>query len=140
MMKKKNMDIENLTPKIFIKKINVDKAKTIPLNTPNNLGYIRHFPAATKEWSSSIYAHYNNNHIKSLPILDKNLVKLIRSYFNFYHPSGDLTSGRVLLRFRRTSLKQIFVSKAELKHTNSNVIINIDIYNLQKRLLWVEYL
>lgn len=117
-----------------------DKAKTIPLNQPNSLGYIRHFPPATSEWSSSIYAHNNNNHIKSLPILDKNLVKLIRSYFNFYHQKGDLTSGRVLLRFRRTSLKQIFVSKAELKHTNSNVIINIDIYNLQKRLIWVEYL
>lgn len=36
-------------PKIYIKKINIDKAKTIALKTPNNLGHIRHFPAATKE-------------------------------------------------------------------------------------------
>lgn len=81
------LTIENLTPKILKKKLNLDKAKTIPLNTPNSLGHIRHFPAATKEWSSSIYAHYNSNHIKSLPTLDKNIVKLIKSYFNFYHLS-----------------------------------------------------
>jgi hypothetical protein len=36
------------TPMIFNKKVN-DKSKTIPLNTPNTLGHIRHFPAATKE-------------------------------------------------------------------------------------------
>jgi len=132
------LTMENLTSKILKKKINLDKAKIIPLNTPNNLGYIRHFPPATKEWSSSIYAHYNNNHIKSLPILDKNLVKLIKSYFNFYHLSENLKSGRRLIRFRRVSLIKIFVSKAELKHTNSKVIINIDLYNIQKRLLIEE--
>lgn len=138
------LTIDNLTPKILKKKINVDKAKTIPLNTPNSLGHIRHFPAATKEWSSSIYAHYNNNHIKSLPILDKNLLKLIKSYFNFYHQSEnlkqELKSKRLLIRFRRVSLKKIFLSKAELEHTNSKVIINIHIYNLQKRLLKGEIL
>lgn len=37
-----------MTPIILKKKIN-DKAKTIPLNTPNNLGYIRYFPATTAE-------------------------------------------------------------------------------------------
>jgi hypothetical protein len=134
------LTMENLTPKIFIKKINLDKAKTIPLNTPNSQGYLRHFPAATTEWSSSIYTYYKNNHIKSLPILDKNLVKLIKSYFNFYHKSEKLKSERILLRFRRVSLKKIFLSKAELKHTNSKVIINIHLYNLQKRLLMEEIL
>jgi len=37
-----------MTPFIFKKKIN-DTCKTIPLNTPNDLGHIRHFPATTKE-------------------------------------------------------------------------------------------
>jgi Mitochondrial ribosomal protein (VAR1) len=132
--------MENLIPKIFIKKRNIENAKIIPLNTPNSQGYFRHFPAAITEWSSSIYAHYNNNHIKSLPILDKNLVKLIKSYFNFYHESEKLKSERILLRFRRVSLKKIFISKAELKHTNSKVIINIHLYNLQKRLLMKEFI
>jgi hypothetical protein len=132
------LSLENLTPKIFIKKINIDKVKTIPLNTQHSLGYFRHFPATNTEWSSSIYAHNNNNHIKSLPILDKNIVKLLKSFFNFYHISELLKTEHVLLRFRRTSLKKIFVSKAELKHTNSKVIINIHVYNLQKRLLMFE--
>lgn len=129
-------------PKIFIKKINIDKTKTIPLKTPNNLGHIRYFPAATKEWSSSIYVHYNNNHIKSLPVLDKNIVKLIKGYFNFYHKSDNFKfeyiSKRLLLRLRRLTLNKIFVSKAELEHTNSKVIINIHVYNIQKRLLMYE--
>jgi len=127
------------TPIILKKKLN-DKAKTIPLNTPNDLGYMRYFPATTAEWSSSIYAYNNNNNIKSLPVLDKKLVKLIKSFLNFYHKSEKLKSKskRVLLRFRRLSLKKIFVSKADLKHTNSKVIINIHVYNLQKRLLKKE--
>jgi len=132
----KEVEVE-MTPIIFKKKLN-DKAKTIPLNTPNFLGHIRHYPATTKEWSSSIYAYNNNNDVKSLPVLDKNLVKLIKSFLNFYHQSEKLKSKRILLRFRRVSLKKIFVSKAELKHTNSKVIINIHVYNIQKRLLMKE--
>jgi len=137
---KNSKEVEfHTTPMILKKKIN-DKAKTIPLNTPDNLGYIRYFPATTTEWSSSIYAYNNNNDIKSLPVLDKKLVKLIKSFLNFYHKSEKLKSKskRVLLRFRRLSLKKIFVSKAELKHTNSKVIINIHVYNIQKRLLMKE--
>jgi hypothetical protein len=135
-------EISKVEPKIFIKKTNIDKNKTIPLKTPDYLGYIRHYPPATAEWSSSIYAHYNNNHIKSIPILDKNLLKLIKSYFSFYHKSElyvksddeplDI-SNRLPKRFKRASFKRIFINKAELKHTNSKLIINIDLFNLQIR-------
>jgi hypothetical protein len=125
---------EDKVPNIFLKRINVDKVKTIPLNLPNSVGFAPYYPSATKEWTSSIYAHYNNNHIKSLPVLDKNVVKLLKSYFNFYHISENWKERRIT-RFRRTSLNQVFISKAELKHTNSKVIINIDVYNLQKRVI-----
>lgn len=40
--------VSRMTPIILKKKIN-DKANIIPLKTPNGLGHIRHFPAATKE-------------------------------------------------------------------------------------------
>jgi hypothetical protein len=36
------------------------------------------------------------------------------------------------LRFRRLSVNKIFVSKAELKHTNSKVIITLYVYNEEK--------
>jgi hypothetical protein len=36
------------------------------------------------------------------------------------------------LRFRRLSIKKIFVSKAEIKHTNYKVVITIYVYNREK--------
>jgi len=38
----------DMTPMILKKKIK-DKANIIPLKTPNDLGHIRHFPAANRE-------------------------------------------------------------------------------------------
>ena len=42
---------------------------------------LRHFTPAAQEWFNSIYA-YNKNYIKSLSIADKNLMFLLKSYFN----------------------------------------------------------
>jgi hypothetical protein len=129
-----NQNMEIIKPLIFTKKLN-DNHKIIPLNiTGNTLGPTRHFPPATKEWFNSIYA-YNNNSLKNLSIADKNLSKLIKSYFNLYFSKNVLKSRRIATRFRRLSLNKIFISKAELKHTSSKVIITLYIYNEEKRLL-----
>lgn len=127
-----NIEVSN-KPLIFTKKVN-DKSKIIPLNLNNNtLGEKRHFPPATKEWLNSVYA-YNSNYIKSLPVADKNLMKLIQSYFNFF--KKDLSkSKRLRIRFRRLLVSKIFVGKAELKHTSSKVIITLYVYNKQKEML-----
>lgn len=129
-----NQKIEMLKPLIFSKKVNL-KHKIIPLDViTNTIGPIRFFPPATKEWFNSIYA-YNQNSIKNLSIADKTLSRLIRSYFNFYFNKKVLKSKKIAMRFRRLSFKKIFISKAELKHTNSKVIITLYIYNEEKRLL-----
>jgi hypothetical protein len=39
------------------------------------------------------------------------------------------------MRFRRLSLKKIFLSKTELKHTNEKIIITLHVYNEEKRIL-----
>lgn len=125
---------QNIKPFIFTKKIN-DNYKVIPLNiTTNTSGPIRHFPSATKEWFNSIYA-FNSNSIKNLSIADKNLVRLIKSYFNLYFNKSILKSKRVATRFRRLAVKKIFISKAELKHTNSKVVITLYVYNEERRIL-----
>jgi Mitochondrial ribosomal protein (VAR1) len=49
-----------------------------------------------------------------------------------------LKSQRIATRFRRLSLNKIFISKAELKHTSSKVIITLFIYNEEKRLLSIR--
>ena len=129
-----NEHTQNIKPFIFTKKIN-NKYKVIPLNiTTNTSGPTKHFPSATKEWFNSIYA-FNSNSIKNLSIADKNLIKLIKSYFNLYFNNSLLKSKRVATRFKRLAVKKIFISKAELKHTSSKVIITLYVYNEERRIL-----
>jgi len=132
-MNNKNENLE-IKPIIFNKKKNT-KSKVIPLKIINNdFGQARHFPSTNMEWFNSVYA-YNNNYIKSLPVADKNLMDLVKSYFNFYFSRMILKSKRIRIRFKRLSVKKIFVGKAELKHTSSKITITLYVYNEEKRLL-----
>jgi hypothetical protein len=123
----------NNYPSIFNKKINnviVPRPDKFVVNT---LGPTKHSPASTREWFNSIYT-YNNNSMKDLPNLDKSLGKIIRSYFNasimpFYTNSTPIPKKRLKTRFKRLSLKNIFVSKAELKHTSDKVIITLYVFD-----------
>jgi len=73
--------------------------------------------------------------IKSISIAQKNLTKLIKSYFNIYYNDKFLYSKRILTRFRRLAASKIFVNKAELKHTSTKVSITLYIYNEERRRL-----
>jgi len=130
-------------PKIFynnscnnISKYKNTKVVSLDKNSYNNniVDYTKHFPPANKEWSNSIYA-YNKNSIRFLPVADKLVIRLIKSYFYLFSPEFEkkISSLRLRIRFRRLSINRIFVSKAELKHTNSKVIITLYIYNRQKK-------
>jgi DNA-binding XRE family transcriptional regulator len=144
-----NPDMRRITRRIFTKKIN-NNSKSIPLkHTINTIGETRHFVPSTKEWYNSVYA-YNSNYIKNLSIADKNLSRIIKSYFNMYL-SGKLLKtpqvGFLKTRFKRLSMKKIFISKAELKHTTTKVIVTLYVYNEEKRILqslytdlWTKYL
>ena len=126
--------VENKKPLIFSKKVNASP-KVIPLNkVKNTLGPMRYFPPACQEWSNSIYA-YNNITIKGVNIAQKSLTSLIKSYFNLYFSKKLLYSKRILTRFRRLAASKIFISKAELKHTSTKVIITLYIYNEERRRL-----
>lgn len=120
---------------ILNKKIKNSKCKIISFlkqeNDPNQTIF---YPPASKEWFNSIYA-YNKNFLKSLPVVDKIIIKLIKSYFNFYNRKDEIKVKlrRLRTRFRRLSINKIFVSRAELKHFTSKVIITIYVYNRQKR-------
>jgi hypothetical protein len=100
----------------------------------NTLGSIRYFPPANQEWNNTIYT-YDNNYIKNIIIADKSLSKLIKSYFNLYFGNKIITNKGMITRFKRLITNKIFVSKAELKHTSSKVIITLYVYNEEKRIL-----
>ena len=94
----------------------------------------KHFPPVNKEWLNSIYA-YNNSTAKVLPIADKVILRLIKSYFNFYSKKLEkkVRMPRIRARVRRLSTDRMLVSKAEVKHTSDKAIITIYVFNRQKK-------
>jgi hypothetical protein len=99
----------------------------------NDMGIIRHFPANTKYWNNSIYS-FNKNTVKSIPVLDSIVNNILRMYFNL---KSNVNLNSVFVRkrtkIRRLSSTKIFVSKAEMKHSNDKIIINLYTYNRNKK-------
>jgi len=137
--KLKRYNIENNTPLLLKKK---SKNKIIkPLTyIRSDTGKMRHFTPAAQEWFNSIYA-YNKNSIKSLSIADKNLMYLLKSYFNSKKKHKILNIKRknkekpLLPRLRRISAKRVFIGKGDLKHTSTKVIITFYVYNTESMFL-----
>nr|ACZ97563.1 ribosomal protein 3 [Sarcotrochila macrospora] len=133
-------------PYIFIKKQKQDwESKVIPFKVKtSDMGKPRHFPPAAQEWKNSIYS-YNINYNKLLPVADKTLMSLVRNYFNFYKkkikikikPQNEKVSCTIRKRSigKGLSANKIFIAKGNLKHTNSNVLITLYIYNVEKNYL-----
>lgn len=84
----------------------------------SNQRFKTHFPPAIKEWNNSIYT-FNPNLSISLSAIDKMVIKIVKSFFNAYF----------ILNKNLSVNNKIYVSKPEIKHTNSNVIITIYKYN-----------
>lgn len=129
---------------IFNRNIN-NKYKLIPFNESiNTTGEIKYFPSVSKEWKNSIYS-YNQNTTKNFPVLDSSVYNIIKNYFNLYFNHNFIfnklkdqnidISSYSDSEYTTKSYKQIFVSKPEIKHTNSKALITIFTYNKQGRSL-----
>lgn len=113
------------------KKLNVKPLKYIYSDT----GKTRHYVPAAQEWFNSVYS-FNHNYTKLLPTADKNLMKLLKSYFNSSLKLNKFYKIKQLAtRYKRLSAKKIFVGKGDLKHTNDRVIITFFVYNTEKMFL-----
>ncbi len=115
------------TNKLFTIKKNKSPIKTIAYIN-NDSGKRRHFTPAAQEWYNSIYS-YNKNYARLLPSADKNTIKLLKSYFNFYLSPNVLKTKSILNRYRKLSTNKVFVGKGELKHINNKVVITSYVYN-----------
>ena len=116
---------------VFIKKIN-NNHKLVPFNiSSNDVGKTKYLPPISKEWKNSVY-NYNSNNTINYPVYDLNINSLIKSYFNLYFNHKYVGHKYISRKRKRKSLNKIFVSKAEIKHTNSKAIITIYIYNREK--------
>ena len=67
---------------------------------------------------------------------DLNINHLIKSYFNLYFKPDFIKHKYIPKKKKLKSNNKIFVSKAEIKHTNSKAIITIYVYNRDKSILY----
>jgi len=131
LFKKKQKNISNiLDDKPIISLLKQEQEK---MDLKDKPGPIIFYPAATKEWFDSIYT-YNKVYIKSLVHKDNIVNNLIKSYFNLnlLDVKDKLKFRRRRVKSRRNSVNRIFVSRAEMKHTNNKVIITVYTYNKHK--------
>jgi len=116
--------------------------KIIPLNNQiGDLGVGKYLPSYSKEWNNIIYS-YNKNTLKNIPSNTLNVNKIIQSYFNLYFKNQKFIGSKkfVLLKRRRNFLRRIYVSNAEIKHTNNKAIITLFNVNREKKILQKKYL
>jgi hypothetical protein len=125
-----NIINSNNTPVLFNKKNNKTLVKNLT-HALNDTGKTRHYTPAAQEWFNSVYS-YDSNYTKTLPVLDTNLIKLLKSYFNFEIKDNILKSKPLATRFKRLSTKRVFVGRGDLKHTSNKAIITFYIYNTTK--------
>lgn len=112
----------------IIKKTRINK----PYNF-DNTDSLKHFPASTRYWDSSIFM-YNDKTLSLISNINRLAIKFIRNYFFLYNKNIEQKIRRKKLynRRRKLSINRIFLSKGEFKHTNNKVVITLYIYNKQK--------
>jgi ribosomal VAR1-like protein len=106
----------------------------------SDTGKVRHFTPAAQEWYNSIYT-YDTNYLKTLPVANKNLMSLLRSFFNLQLNLNLMQNKtkRLLLRFRRVSTKKVFIGRGDVKHTSNKVLITFYVLNTEGMLLSQNY-
>lgn len=136
-MKKNNIKLKNSLnlnkSNIFSKYIN-NKYKLVPLKSSNFFEPRKYFPSESKEWTNNIY-YFNSNYIKNLPVYDLSINKLLKNYFELYLNFKNIKSRVILAKKKYSSFNKIFISKAELKHTSSKVIITVYVFNRERIVL-----
>lgn len=92
---------------------------------------IINYPSSTKEWFNSVYS-YNKSYIKPLVALDLLINKLFDGYFNMVEwKVKNIFKRRRAKRYNYSSNK-VHLSRAEVKHTSTSIIILLYIHNRSK--------
>jgi hypothetical protein len=124
----KIMNNKNTKNLIFLKKVK-DKFKLISLKKNKNyIGDPKYSSPNSKEWKNQVY-FFNINSIKDLPSHDININKIIKSFFNMYLKKNILFNKYISHKSKFLSLYKTYVSKPEIKHFNSKIIITIYIFD-----------
>jgi hypothetical protein len=68
----------------------------------------------------------------NLPVYDLKINSLIKGYFSLFFNNRFLKHKYISRRNKRKSLNKIFVSQAEIKHTNNKALITLYVYNKER--------
>jgi hypothetical protein len=113
---------------INAKKQNAKIQTKLNLNEYKN---IIHYPSSNNEWFNSVYS-YNKSHIKPMVAIDVMLNNLFKSYFNMLQYKKKILYKRRSVNKKRYSANKVYVSRAEIKHTNTKILVILYIYNKYK--------
>ena len=117
---------------ILNKKIKNNKSKkSFFFKQENDLNQTILYPPASKEWFNSVYS-YNKSYIKSLITTDILLNNLFKSYFNMFEDKIKVFFKRRRSNKNHYLSNKLYLSRAELKHTNTKILIILYVYNKQK--------
>ena len=138
LVKKTEENIKNINKEI--KTINIKNSKNE--KHKENINVLdrdtRHFAPASREWNNSVYT-FNKNNLTDVAIKDNTVSNYIKNYFNLTPiPMVITKSKRMRDLVKRSSTKQLFVSKPEIKQTNDKAIINVYTYDREKKLFFRE--
>ena len=131
-LKKKQIIFNDKSLKI--NSIKERNSKIQPKLENNEYKNIIYYPSSTKEWFDSVYS-YDKSYIKSLITKHTILNSLFRNYFNMFENKIKVLFKRRRANKNRYSSNKIFISRAELKHTNTKLFIILYTYNKQKSLI-----
>ena len=93
----------------------------------------RHYSPAGKEWKNSTYS-FNKTTSQEVVAKDKIAANSIRDYFNLTpKPNIIRKSKRMRDWLKRSSIRQLFTSKPEIKQTNDKAIVTIYTFDRYKR-------
>lgn len=131
---------KNLNMKIFDNNLSKNPKTVILKKKVGDIGKTKYLPSFTKEWKNIIYS-YNKNMLKNIPMNDQNVNKIIQSYFNLYFKDYKYIGSTkfILHKRRRNLLRRIYVSNAEIKHTNNKAVITLFTVNREKKILKNKY-
>jgi hypothetical protein len=124
-----------LNLKIFHKNIKINYNLQKSNKRINKYIIPKYYPAYFKEWKNTIYL-YNRKNLQNLPILNLNINHIISHYFFLFFKNNRFINSKFIHRKKiRFLLKKIYVSNSYIKHTNSKIIISLNILNIGKKTL-----
>lgn len=99
----------------------------------NKKGEVKHFPVANKEWKDSVYS-YDRSTIRDLSVKDDLTSRFVRNFLRLFTlPNKAAKSKRMRSYIRRSSTKNAYISKSEIKQTGEKAIVTVYIFDRHRQ-------